>query len=532
MFGKLRTYVREYWNRNPLSVILILAFTVRLIAAVFSQGYGMHDDHFLAVETPWSWTVGEDYSRWLPGSQPEGRITEAQNITYPAFNYLQFSLLKLLGVEDPKIKMFFLRLILALLSLVTVKYAYKITEKLSDRKTANTVGLMLALFWFMPFLSVRNLVEIVAIPLIFWGAWFYIKLDDTPTLDRQKILNIFLSGFIVAISMAIRYQAGIFLFGMGLALLIRKKWADALIFGAGSLFALFLTHGLVDIILWGRPFEQMRGYVDYNLKYKGVYGNHENVLMYVEVILGVLIPPVSIFIFFGFFRVWRKHLLLFLPAFLFLAFHTYFPNRQERFIFTIIPVVIMLGMIGWNEFVARSGYWQRHPVLLRNIYRFFWITNILLLIPVTLTYSKRSRVEAMAYFYPVRERIHTILVDDTGRKSDMTLPVFYVGKPVDVVTIPEDDPDKTAFYDSGKYQFIANSMQVFDLGNDIEWPEYIIFVEDIRLDERVEYMKENYFPRLEKEAYIEPSPGDRIMKKLNPVNKNEEFFIYKTNYRQ
>ncbi len=61
MFEAGNSFVRSQWNKSPLTVILILAFSIRLISAVFSQGYGMHDDHFLAIETPWSWTVGEDY---------------------------------------------------------------------------------------------------------------------------------------------------------------------------------------------------------------------------------------------------------------------------------------------------------------------------------------------------------------------------------------------------------------------------------------------------------------------------------------
>ena len=111
----------------------------------------------------------------------------------------------------------------------------------------------------------------------------------------------------------------------------------------------------------------------------------------------------------------------------------------------------------------------------------------------------------------------------------MTLPVMYTGKPINVITLSEDDPNDNAFYKAYTYQFVAKTMKVFEQDNDIDWPDYIIFVEDIDLDARVEYMKK-YFPDLEEEAYIEPSLGDRIMKRLNPMNKNEEFFIYKTNY--
>jgi hypothetical protein len=110
------------------------------------------------------------------------------------------------------------------------------------------------------------------------------------------------------------------------------------------------------------------------------------------------------------------------------------------------------------------------------------------------------------------------------------MPVLYAGKPLKVITLPEDNPEDTTNYSLIRYQFVVHSMHVFDQDNGIDWPEYIIFVEDIDLEKRVEYMK-NYFPDLEREAYIQPSLGDRIMKRLNPANKNEEFFIYKTNFK-
>ena len=53
---------------NSLKTILFFGLVVRLIAAVFSQGYGMHDDHFLIIEASTSWVYGYDYNGWLPWS--------------------------------------------------------------------------------------------------------------------------------------------------------------------------------------------------------------------------------------------------------------------------------------------------------------------------------------------------------------------------------------------------------------------------------------------------------------------------------
>ena len=59
---KTVSYFSFLWREHPLGTIIILALVFRLIAAIFSQGYGMHDDHFIAIEEPWSWTEGKDYN--------------------------------------------------------------------------------------------------------------------------------------------------------------------------------------------------------------------------------------------------------------------------------------------------------------------------------------------------------------------------------------------------------------------------------------------------------------------------------------
>lgn len=58
---------------SDYKVILYTALLLRLIAAIFSQGYGMHDDHFLVVEASGSWVEGADYNRWLPWTPTNNR---------------------------------------------------------------------------------------------------------------------------------------------------------------------------------------------------------------------------------------------------------------------------------------------------------------------------------------------------------------------------------------------------------------------------------------------------------------------------
>src|SRR5205085_83010 len=116
------------------------------------------DDHFVVIEPAQSWVDGYNYGHWLPDRSP-GEVAPGHSFFYPGLHYILFLILKFIGITDPQRIMYVVRGIHALISLVIIYCGFKITEKLSGQKQARFVGLLLAVFWFMPFLSVRNLVE-------------------------------------------------------------------------------------------------------------------------------------------------------------------------------------------------------------------------------------------------------------------------------------------------------------------------------------------------------------------------------------
>lgn len=524
---KIASKVQEHWNNAPLQTILIIALITRLTAAIFSQGYGMHDDHFIAIEEPWSWTQGEDYDAWLPGTKGVNSKPNIYSFFYPGINYLIFEGMDAIGMPNPKAKMFVLRLLLALLSVLTVFYGYKITKKLSSEKYARQVGLLLAVFWFLPFFGVRNLVEMIATPLLLGGTWMILKSDYLTNKNKLLFGTFFLSGLIIGLSLSIRFQSIIYLGGIGLALLIQKRIWQAIIFGLGGVISFVILQGGLDYLIWDQPFAVLEGYIEYNLAAKSEYGNQKNVLMYIELIPGLLIPPIGAFLFFGFFLKAKKHLLVFLPAVIFLAFHTYFPNRQERFILTIVPMVIILGVIGWSSFHENSNWWKKHTKLYSGFNKFFWIVNSLLLIVFTFTYSKKSRCEAMHYFWDKKEQVSSIIIDDTGRRETMMMPVFYAGKAINTLTISDWDSTDTELRNPHSYIQLSHSREILRDSTKVIPPQYVVFVEPINLEKRVEIMKK-FYPALSKEGEVKPSIVDKVMKTLNPNNKNEDFYIYKT----
>jgi hypothetical protein len=326
--------------------------------------------------------------------------------------------------------------------------------------------------------------------------------------------------------------------GMGIYLLISifdkikgfqpQKLYALLIFGAGLFISILAIQGIVDGIIWHRPFAELTEYVRYNNAHKFEYG--ANILeMYFLIIMGLLIPPVGIFLFFGFLRTWKKYVVLFLPTILFFAFHLYFPNKQERFILPIFPFIIILGVIGWNEWVEKSKFWQKNQGLLKGCWTFFWIVNLILLPVFTFTYSKKSRIEAMYYFYN-KEPIKQILVEDTNRDNVIMLPNFYSGKWMVHYLLGKahaEDSLKAGELKDGKHYYKAIYDKKFFIIHPENKPSYVLFVGNKRLDERVADLKP-LFPKLVFQKQVVSGFIDKVLFKLNPVNKNEDIFIYKT----
>ena len=507
---KVKEKILSLYEKNPLGLIILVAFAVRLVAVFFAKGFGMHDDHFLIIESSKSWVLGGDYNFWLPWSQnTDTPVPTGHSFFYPGMMYFFLKLLQIIGIESLNVQMYFVRLLHALWSLLIVYYGYKITEKYTNTRTANIAGWTLALYFFMPWLAVRNLVEVVAIPFLMAATWLYVK-DDNPKWSRVLWVGI-LMGF----AMSVRYQVMFFIGGFGLALLIMRRWRDAVIYGIGVVLCFCIVQGIPDMLLWHRPFAEFWEYVSYNMDNTTTYFN-QPWYNYILVILGLTLPPISVFLFSGFFYEWRKWT-LFLPSFTFLLFHSTYPNKQERFILTIIPLIIIIGIIGIYD------YWQKRKssVMLTEVEtsplpKIFkvclWISlilNIIAIIPTTVHYSKKARVEAMVYLsnYPESE--------------------YYIieGMLSNGVRMPVEAYADHLFKGHGEVYKGRDWDKVAELIE--ENPvSFVLFEGEDDLENRVEEAR-RYIPNLVYDVKCEESFLDALVQAINPINENYPIIIYR-----
>jgi Alg9-like mannosyltransferase family len=488
--------LKRFWNEHPLLAIILIALIPRLIAAIFSKGYGMHDDHFGPIEQPF--IIMHDISYWTSRTTPHGH-----SIVYPLIHYVLLNVSESLGIRDPQAKMYLVRLLHAIYSLLVVSFGYKIAETISNREIAKKAGLVLALFWAFPYLSVRNLIEMVCIPPLMAGFFYALR-------SKENLWNAFIAGLWFGLAFVFRYQTFSITATLGLVFLFRKEFKQMGLLVAGFFITAAVIQGSADIFAWGYPFASFLEYMRYNATHGYDYTTGP-VYTYVLLVLGAFIPPMSFFLLYGFFRNWRRTLIVILPVLVFFISHSFFPNKQERFIFPVVPLILLMSVVGWEEFVNGSAFWLRHRAVSKSLWIWFWVINFILLVPFTTYYSKKSRVEAMYTLYG--KQVSGIVL--VGGKVGVTQPpLFYYGE----YPVPLYQMNDEAELAQVKSQLLHEPVQ----------PNYAVFFGMDDIDQRVQHIESSLKVRFILERRIEASFLDDVFYRLNPKNnKNETTFIYK-----
>ena len=503
----------KFLDNLNLKKILFLGLFFRILATIFSKGYAFTDDQFEVVEL--AQTILDKGIASTFSSIPKGEAY-LFNLIYVEIHTLIFSFCESLGWYNPEVKMLIARLIHALFSMLTIYVGYRLTERLSNRPNdAKIVGLLLAVFWVFPFMSVRNLRELACTPPMMLGCYYACAKDI-------KTKQILLMAWWFTVSFILRYQIIFIPFVIGLWWLFNKQnWQKAIAFGIAFGMVYMLTQGLFDTWAWGNPFASIRTYANFNVKSENIaiYPNgpwHR----YIGTVSGLFLGFPFLLLLAGYFasvigedtnhRAKNNRKMLFWGSILFFAFHSYYPNKQERFILPFIPFFITLGVIGFRDIYEQYSVknWLRGFTKFTVIW--FVILNTILLFVLSVTYTKRPRVESMNY---LREKgdVQNFLIQNY-EFAQLEAP-FYLQKHYDYFMI--DTHEKMAALPTE-----LNS------GKKIK-PNYLILVGNTDLQKRIIEVKK-VFPTMQHEADIEPSFVDNIAYLMNPShNHNETFYIYK-----
>jgi len=208
----------KYLDFLDLKKIILLGLFFRIIAVIFSKGYAFSDDHFEVIEI--TQNLLDKLETPFPNF-PKGTIY-LFSLVYPGVHYVIFAICEFFEMYNPEVKMFMVRLVHGLFSLLTIYYGYKITERLSNRPDdAKIVALLLAIFWIFPFLSVRSLRELACVPPLLIGCYYALGKN----VSNKQILW---SAWWFTIAFVFRYQIIFIPFVIGLFWLFNKaNWQKA-----------------------------------------------------------------------------------------------------------------------------------------------------------------------------------------------------------------------------------------------------------------------------------------------------------------
>ena len=444
--------------------VLLAAAVVRLIAAIFSEGYIMSDDHFLAVEPVSSWVSGENYHNWYPNAY--NQTDHAQPFSY-AYYFLNFVILKfcaLIGIANPFIQAFALRLAHAALSLWGVYLFVKLAERLISSVTWRMYAI-----WFWVFggvvtvFSVHQLVETACIPFVLLAYLYVLKY-----FERERLGALIVAALAFSVSVGMRYQLVFFPLTLGLYLLWKRKWSGAVLFGIFFTLGFALTQ-IDNLLFWHKPiYQHLLDYQAYNAAHFADYPS--NVFSYLALITYYIFPVVTIvFLIFLRRRPDAKQdsskdalqdvsqdsskgasqvVPILIGTIVFIGFHLLFPNRQERFLLPAVPFVLLLMIRTISKRYpcsasCETSFEESSNGSCATSFEESWLHqamrwSIYLSAIYTVSYSfyipKKKYLEASHALYE-RGDFQNVVIDNWKGEESVWLPMHYVGKFVHPVSM-------------------------------------------------------------------------------------------------
>ncbi len=468
---------------------ILLGLALRLIAAIFSQGYAMHDDHFVIEDGPFQWFL-PDHGGWFHRVEPPGH-----SVVYPSILYAILSSCMNIGITDPQSQMLVMRILHALFATLAIPLAAAIARKVGSERSAQLAALLVAVFWMLPFMSVRNLIEMMCIPPLMIGVYW--------TLRRHSTKDLVLAGLAFAVAFMFRYHTALIAGTMVLVLAWQRQWRAALVLAVTYIVSVSLTQGVIDMAVWGSFLAAPIAYVTSNFAGVNDYTSGP-FYQYAVLIIGILIPPLSILLLWRVLADKRPQLRweIVLPIAVFVLAHSLIAHKQERFILPIVPLLLVAVAVAWVDRplnVLKASAWTKGSWIT------FWVANTVLLMLFTFSYSKRSRVESFTYLshQPGVQRVAVV-------GDNIQAPSFYLYPRVPLMTVLSDTTSST-----------WASLATFH-------PTHIVFFDLASRDALFSRTEAIVGHRLQHLSDIEPGILDATLHALNPNgNKNQTSVVYK-----
>ncbi|MEE8409364.1 MAG: hypothetical protein V3T05_07150, partial [Myxococcota bacterium] len=330
---------RAWVSDHPLWSAVIAGGLLRLVNVAFGFGWFALDDYVYVVEPAWRWLA--DPTLPYPSALRSELLARAVSMC--------MAMARALGAEDPATVLRVVYSLLGLWSVAAIPAVYHLTRRRLGDDAARYAAWLMAAYALMPLISTRALIEVVAVVPLCWGL-VLVDAGDEGTARRRLLMT---AGGAICLGVAamVRFQVGL-LWLAALGWLVwratvrrpderaTERWASVGGLLAGGLVALFVA-GTADVA-GGRPFMgTVWAYVRFNVGNPERFGTSAW-YTYVLQIVAYTAPPATLWLARPLWRTFRAHLLVGTGLTSFILVHSVIGHKEDRFLFSVLPLVFVL----------------------------------------------------------------------------------------------------------------------------------------------------------------------------------------------
>lgn len=327
-----------------IAFIIAFGLVARLVVALTSKGYYHPDEFESYLERAYYWAFPTHQHLLDIAASDAYRSRLIQG-----WHYLLIKATDVLVGFSPDRAYTAMRVIMALLSLVLIGSGVRMARRLMPERWVVIVALVLSFWYYMPFFASRLLSE------------NYSALMIMPALAllaaQQNVRRAATFGALVAIATQFRLQSAFLMIGAVAVWLLSRRPALAVAAAAGF-FGPFALFGLSEALYREGPFASLRWYIHANITQGqiGLYASpwYQYLLSWNVQFTEWLFPFVLVL----FAIAARRHVLLGATLVVFVAVHSVFPHKEIRFLYPILPAVIVMAIAGAYELHQR---WAPFP---------------------------------------------------------------------------------------------------------------------------------------------------------------------------